>query len=67
MIEFYYAIYIYNAFEGFQYGPLTLPILAKFNHSCKKNNIEFKFDTSKGCMIVSTTCNVKKDDELFNM
>ena len=66
MIEFYYAKYIYNAFEGFQYGPLTLPILAKFNHSCKKNNIEFKFDTSKGCMIVSTTCNVKKDDELFN-
>jgi len=66
VIEFYYAKYIYNAFEGFQYGPLTLPILAKFNHSCKKNNIEFKFDTSKGCMIVSTTCNVKKDDELFN-
>jgi hypothetical protein len=66
LIEFYYAKYIYNAFEGFHYGPLTLPMLAKFNHSCKNNNIIFKFDSEKGCMIVKTTCDIKKGDELFN-
>ena len=65
-IEFYYAKYIYNAFEGYRYGPLTLPILAKFNHSCKNNNIVFKFDEKNGCMIVKTTRNIKKGDELFN-
>ena len=65
-IEFYYAKYLYNAFEGFQYGPLTLPILAKFNHSCKNNNIVFTFDSNKGFMIVKTTKNINKGDELFN-
>jgi hypothetical protein len=65
-IEFYYAKYLYNAFEGFQFGPLTLPLLAKFNHSCKNNNIAFTFDNDKGCMIVKTTKNINKGDELFN-
>jgi hypothetical protein len=65
-IEFYYAKYLYNAFEGYQYGPLTLPNLAKFNHSCKNNNIIFKFDDTKGCMIVKTTKNITKGNELFN-
>lgn len=66
IIEFYYAKYIFNAFEGFQYGPLTLPILAKFNHSCQNSNIKFNFDVHKGCMIVKATLNIKKGDELFN-
>jgi hypothetical protein len=65
-IEFYYAKYLYNAFEGFQYGPLTLPLLAKFNHSCRNNNIAFSFDNVKGCMIAKTTKNINKGDELFN-
>jgi len=46
-IEFYYAKYIFNAFEGFSYGPLTLPYLAKFNHSCN-SNIAFTFDKQSG-------------------
>jgi hypothetical protein len=64
-LEFYYAKYIFNAFEGFDYGPLTLPYLAKFNHSCN-NNIIFKFDTDSGTMIVKTTRKIDRGEELFN-
>jgi hypothetical protein len=64
-IEFYYAKYIFNAFEGFEYGPLTLPYLAKFNHSCN-SNIIFNFDKTNGTMIVKTTKNIQPGEELFN-
>ena len=64
-LEFYYAKYIFNAFEGFDYGPLTLPNLAKFNHSCN-NNIIFNFDATSGVMIVKTTQKVERGEELFN-
>ena len=42
-IEFYYAKYLYNSFEGNRYGPLTLPVIAKLNHSCN-NNVDYHFD-----------------------
>lgn len=64
-LEFYYAKYIFNAFEGYSYGPLTLPHLAKFNHSCK-SNIIFNFDENTGAMIVKTTTNISSGQELFN-
>lgn len=64
-IEFYYAKYIFNAFEGFSYGPLTLPLLAKFNHSCN-SNIIFNFDSNKGVMIARTTKDIFPGQELFN-
>jgi len=64
-LEFYYAKYIYNAFEGFTYGPLTLPYLAKFNHSCN-SNIAFTFDKNSGVMIVRTTQVIEPGQELFN-
>jgi hypothetical protein len=64
-LEFYYAKYIFNAFEGFEYGPLTLPYLAKFNHSCN-SNIIFNFDKTNGTMIVKTTKNIQPGEELFN-
>ena len=64
-IEFYYAKYLFNAFEGYSYGPLTLPLLAKFNHSCK-SNINFKFDVSRGVMIVQSTREILPGEELFN-
>lgn len=64
-LEFYYAKYIFNAFEGFSYGPLTLPYLAKFNHSCN-NNIVFTFDKQSGAMVVRTTQVIEPGQELFN-
>jgi hypothetical protein len=63
-LEFYYAKYIFNAFEGYSYGPLTLPYVAKFNHSCK-SNIIFNFDTNSGSMIVKTTKDILCGEELF--
>ena len=64
-IEFYYAKYIFNAFEGWNYGPLTLPLTAKFNHSCD-SNIIFNFDKTTGTMIVKTTKFIKKGSEIFD-
>ena len=63
-LEFYYAKYIFNAFEGFIYGPLTLTYLAKFNHSCN-SNITFTFDKQSGAMIVTTTKVIESDKELY--
>jgi len=64
-IEFYYAKYLYNTFEGYNYGPLTLPIIAKLNHSCK-NNVNFIFDKISGCMKVYSNRDIKKGEELFD-
>jgi hypothetical protein len=65
-IEFYYAKYIFNAFEGWNYGPLTLPLTAKFNHSCNNSNIIFNFNNKNGTMIIKATKNIKKGTEIFD-
>ena len=63
-IEYYYAKYIFNAFEGYEYGPLTMLYLAKFNHSCN-NNISFNFDPYIGAIVAKTICNIESNSELF--
>jgi hypothetical protein len=63
-LEFYYAKYIFNAFEGLTYGPLTLHYLSKFNHSCN-NNIAFTFDINTGAMVVRTIKVIEPNEELF--
>jgi len=65
IIEFYYAKYLYNSFEGNCFGPLTLPTIAKLNHSCN-NNVDFIFDENIGCMKVYSNKNIKKGEELFD-
>ena len=62
-IEFYYAKYIYNAFEGYDFGPLTLPNIAKLNHSCNPN-CHFTFNKSNGSMYVYSSKNIKKSEEI---
>jgi SET domain-containing protein len=64
-IEFYYAKYIYNCFEGGKYGPLPLIITAKLNHSCNPN-VEFYFDEQIGQMITITTRFINKGEEIFS-
>ena len=64
-IEKLYAKYLYNTIEGWEYGPLTLPLTAKFNHSCAPN-IEYKFDKESGTMKVFTLKNIKPNSELFD-
>ena len=62
-IEFYYAKYLYNSFEGNRYGPLTLPVIAKLNHSCN-NNVDYNFNPVTGTMIVTSNQNIKKNTEI---
>lgn len=64
-IEFYYAKYLYNSFEGYNYGPLTLPIIAKINHSCN-NNVNYNFNKKTGTMIVTSNRNIKAGEEIFD-
>ena len=64
-LEYYFAKYIFNAFEGNEFGPLTLPIIAKLNHSCKPN-VYFSFDKNSGCMFLKAKRNIKKDEEIFD-
>jgi len=64
-LEFYFAKYIFNAFEGNMDGPLTLPLVARFNHSCNPN-VKFKFDNKTKLMSVQTIRNIKKGEELFD-
>jgi len=64
-IEKLYCKYLYNTFEGWEYGPLTLPLVAKFNHSCNPN-VEYKFDKESGTMKVFALKNIKKNSELFD-
>lgn len=63
-IEFYYAKYLFNAFDGYDYGPLTLPIFSKFNHS-NNPNIYFKFNVLTGQMHGYAIHNIKPNNELF--
>ena len=63
-IEFYFAKYIFNAFEGNEYGPLTLPNIAKINHSCRPN-VKFTFNKIDGCMYLKAIKNIKKGEEII--
>jgi len=64
-IEYYYAKYIFNTFEGNRYGPLTLPKTAKINHSCN-SNVEFKFNEKTGQMITYAISDIKRGEEIFD-
>jgi len=64
-IEYYYAKYLYNSFEGNNFWPLTLPIIAKINHSCN-NNVNYNFDKKIGLMTVTSNRNINSGEEIFN-
>jgi hypothetical protein len=64
-IEFYFAKYIFNSFEGYEYGPLTLPNIAKLNHCCNPN-VKFTFNKNDKHMYVRSTINIKKGEEIFD-
>jgi len=64
-IELIFAKYIFNAFEGYDYGPLTLPIIAKINHSCKPN-VKFKFNRDTGTMQLFAIRDIKKGEEIYD-
>ena len=64
-IEFYYAKHLFNSFEGFEYGPLYLPHIAKLNHSCNPNTY-FEFNKDYGYMTLYAKNNIKKGEELTN-
>ncbi len=63
IIEFYYAKHLFNSFEGFEYGPLYLPYIAKLNHSCNPNTY-FEFNKEYGYMVLYAKNNIKKGEEL---
>ncbi len=63
IIEFYYAKHLFNSFEGFEYGPLYLPHIAKLNHSCNPNTY-FEFNKEYGYMVLYAKNNIKKGMEL---
>jgi hypothetical protein len=65
IIEFYYAKHLFNSFEGFEYGPLYLPYIAKLNHSCNPNTY-FEFNKEYGYMVLYAKTNIKKGTELMN-
>ncbi len=64
-LELYFAKYIFNGFEGEEFGPLTLPNIAKLNHSCNPN-VKFTFNKNDGCMYVKSIRNIKKGEEIFD-
>jgi len=65
LIELCIAKYVFNAFEGYDYGPLTLPIIAKCNHSCQPN-VKFKFNRNTGSMHLFAIKNIKQGDEILD-
>lgn len=65
LIELCIAKYIFNAFEGYDFGPLTLPIISKINHSCQPN-VKFKFNRETGSMHLFAIKNIKKGEEIFD-
>jgi hypothetical protein len=62
-IEFYYEKHLFNSFEGYDYGPLYLPTIAKVNHSCNPNT-KFIFDKNNGIMSLISIKNIKKNTEI---
>jgi hypothetical protein len=64
-LEFYFAKYIFNSFEGYEFGPLTLPNIAKLNHSCNPN-VKFNFNKNNRYMYVKSIKNIKKGEEIFD-
>lgn len=62
-IEFYYEKHLFNSFEGYEYGPLYLPTIAKVNHSCDPNT-KFIFDKNTGIMSLIAIKNIKKNTEI---
>lgn len=62
-IEFYYEKHLFNSFEGYEYGPLYLPTIAKVNHSCDPNT-KFIFDKNTGIMSLISIKNIKKNTEI---
>ena len=64
IVELFAAKYIFNAFEGNDYGPLTLPIIAKTNHSCKPN-ARFRFNRETGSMHLFAIRDIKKNEEIY--
>jgi hypothetical protein len=65
IIELSIAKYIFNAFEGYDYGPLTLPIIAKINHSCEPN-VKFRFNRDTGSMHLFAIRDIKKGEEILD-
>lgn len=63
LIEYYYEKHLFNSFEGFDYGPLYLPNIAKLNHSCHPNT-HFEFNKLTGQMILIATHDIKKNIEI---
>ena len=64
-LEYYFAKYIYNAFDGGQYGPLSLPVIAKLNHSCNAPNAVFVFeDVLGGEMVVRAARDIRRGEEI---
>ena len=61
--EFYYCKHLFNSFEGNDYGPLYLPLIAKLNHSCNPNT-SFVFNRETGQMILTATRDIKKGEEI---
>lgn len=64
-IEFYYEKHLFNSFEGYDYGPLYLPNIAKVNHSCDPNT-KFIFDKNSGIMSLIAMKDIKKKTEITN-
>jgi hypothetical protein len=62
-IEHFYAKHIFNSFEGYEYGPLYLPNIAKLNHSCNPNT-KFVFNKDTGIMRLIATRNIDKREEI---
>ena len=62
-IEHFFAKHLFNSFEGYEYGPLYLPNIAKLNHSCNPNT-KFIFNRDTGIMTLLSTRNIIKSEEI---
>ena len=62
-IEYYYEKHLFNSFEGYDYGPLYLPTIAKVNHSCDPET-KFIFNRENGSMSLIAIKNIRKNTEI---